>query len=233
LKQGSFTLKDSFSLKKVALAAASRDSLALYTKSTGRLRTGTFRGGRYAQVGVIAVRSGFTHAAASCDSLVLYDSVTGRTLVGTLVSGRLRHRAKLLLAPGWTRVVASCDTLLFGDHGAQDSFTGTLSGGDWTPVSTDTSDSFLFPLLQATASSWISVASNFGVWGPMGAGARSAIADADSFGPWDRIAGTARSILFYRADGTECRWTIVNGVAQDFGCPNAIGAGWSLIVGGR
>ena len=119
LHNGAYTKKATFALSGVSLAAASRSSLALYTRDTGRLRTGTFRNGRYAAVESITIRTGFTHMAASCDSLLLYNTATGRFPVGTLAGGRFRDRTSGLLFPGFDRVSATC--LLYTSPSPRDS----------------------------------------------------------------------------------------------------------------
>ncbi len=243
LKHRIYTKVDSFALRGVDLAAASRSSLALYTRSTGRLRTGTFRRGAYAPVESMTVRSGFTHAAASCDSLVLYNRTTGRYLMGTLINGRFRNRSSGFLDAGAERIAATCDALVLWDVGVDLGTVTTfaIGGGDLRSGNTvntvgtesiarlaTTSDSYMF--LVETAGGL------FGGWGIMDAqhdppffGSHS----SSAFVPWAIIAGTADSLLFYNPDGAACRWWLVNGDIAISSCAVTLPKGFTVIAGGK
>lgn len=234
LKQGAFTQKRSFTLRKVTAAAATRDSLALYDKATGKLRTGTFRKGVYRHVKTITIRPGFTHAAGSCDSVLFYNTLTGRALAGTLVSGRFRDRTLYQIGAGWTTMVASCDTAWITDAGGQVSMLGALSGGDWVQHGpTINPDSFSFSILAATRDSVLSLAGNFGIWGTLTGGTRALGGNSSDFAVWDRVAGTATTLQFYRADGLEARAVLLGGAYGFVGASSSYRSGWRIIVGGR
>jgi hypothetical protein len=235
LKAGTFTQKASFRLKRVSLAAATRSSLALYTKGTGRLRTGTFRNGIFRQREAITIRPGFTHVAGSCDTVFFYNTLTGRALAGTLVKGRFRNRTSYQLQPGWTNVTASCDTAWLSDVGKQSSLIGGLSGGDWSQIGSPIDpDSFAFPLQAATRDSVLSLArGNAGHWGTLTAGTRDLRGYAGSFATWDLVAGTASTLQFYRSDGLEARAKLVGGIYTLVGSSSDYSSGWRIIVGGR
>ena len=87
LKGTTYTRKRSLGMSGVSAAAATRTSLALYTKGSGKLRTGTFRNGIYTPVETdhpphrLHARGGFVRLAAALQPL------TGRALSGTLVAG--------------------------------------------------------------------------------------------------------------------------------------------------
>lgn len=235
LKAGVFVQKASFPLKRVSLAAATRSSLALYTKGTGTLRTGTFRGGIFRKREAVTIRPGFTHVAGSCDTILFYNALTGRALAGTLVKGRFRNRTSYQLRPGLTHVTASCDTAWLSDAGLQSSLIGGLSGGDWRQIGPPIDpDSFAFPLQAATRDSVLSLArGNAGHWGTLTAGSRNLPGYASDFATWDLVAGTASTVQFYRSDGSEARAKLVGGVYTLVGSGSTYSSGWKIIVGGR
>jgi hypothetical protein len=242
LHHGVFTGKAQFSLGGVSLAAASRSSLALYTKSSGRLRTGTFRFGTYDPVEHITVRSGFTHIAASCDSLILYQRATGRALVGTLEGGRFRQRHSVALAAGYERIAATCTGLLLWDVDTGPLDIYSLEDGEVVERSSTDTTVFGTPVrLATTTDSYLSLFPAFtpsgllGVWGRVRPKVEPALqnqSDSTDFVTWESIAGTATSLLFYDTDGTACTWWIAAGERKDSSC-DPLHAGWTVIAGGR
>jgi hypothetical protein len=243
LHHGVFTGKGQFSLSGVSLAAASRSSLALYTKSTGRLRTGTFRFGTYDPVEHTFVRSGFTHIAASCDSLILYRRATGRALVGTLEGGRFRNRHSLVLAAGYDRIAATCTGLLLWDVDTGPMDVYTLKDGEVVERSSTSTTVFGIPVhLATTTDSYMALFPAFtpsglaGVWGRLRPKAEPALqnqSDSTDFMTWQIIAGTATSLLFYNADGAACRWWLAAGEIEASSCDGPLQAGWTVIAGGK
>lgn len=233
-----FVRKGSFRMSGVTAAAASRSSLALYSRDTGRLRTGTFRGGVFTLKETVTIRSGFTHVAASCDSILFYNTNTGRILTGTLNGGRLRNRSSGFLAPGWQELAASCDTAWFVKPGSSSSSVhelGVLQGGDYAKQQDATDGTRT--VTGMTDTSWFALRGDgLGDWGPVANGSRSFDgAYGTEFTPgWTHVVGTATRILFYMPTGLSCIWGLVNGVADTTApCGNLVSPGWAIIAGGR
>jgi hypothetical protein len=246
LHNGVYTRKAAFSLDGVSLAAASRSSLALYTRDTGRLRTGTFRNGVYRPVETITVRTGFTHMVASCDTLLLYNGATGRTLVGTLVGGRFRDPTARNLGAGANRLAATCDGMIMLDivgpdessirvfslvagRAAWEVDTG-MSLGDPDLRLATTDDSYLVVVPSTAGATW------FGIWGlvvPAANPPLQTVSQTSGFSDWRIVAGTASSLQFYRPDGLTCRWWLAAGGIQASSCAGRMSAGWKVIAGGR
>lgn len=236
LKADAFVRKRSFAMSGVTHAAASRSTLALYNKATGKLRTGTFRSGVYTPVETITIRSGFTHVAASCDSILFYSSVSGRLLTGTLIGGRFRNASTRFVASGWMDVAASCDTAWFvktaGDQSTHE--LGVLVGGDYTKVQDDTDGART--VIAMTDTSWVALkGTGLGDWGPVSAGARTFDGDySTTFSPWDAMTGTASFVLFTMSSGESCIWRLVDGEAtQAAPCSQLLPAGLTVTAGGR
>jgi hypothetical protein len=148
LKAGVFTQEAVFSMGRVSSIAVSRDSLAVYDKRSGVLRTGRFRNGLHTIENRYELRTGYDRMVASCDTVMLVDNDTGHALTGLLVGGkltdRLRFRVPATRNPadpspyGWWRMTASCrqgmyDELCEPTGGGSGPTVGQLTDGRWTP----------------------------------------------------------------------------------------------------
>lgn len=236
LVDGVFSQKATYPLKGVSLAAAGRDSLALYTRSTGRLRTGRFRQGIYTRVEWLALPKGYSHMIASCDTLLLYNTATGKAMSGSFLGGRLRNRRAFTLPKGLTRMAASCDSAwLWGPTVVPDIRLGLLTEGRWTRTS---SLSMIAPnaRLGGTADSLVNLdGTGGGRWGRLLDGAYQNKGTASDFAAdWSVVAGTATTMLFYRSsDGYACGWTMDGGAPTAADCSVTFPAGWRGIAGGK
>jgi hypothetical protein len=243
LKERVYAKVATFSLSGVDLATASRSSLALYTQDTGRLRTGTFRNGRYTFVDAITVRTGFTHAASSCDTLFLYNRGTGRYLIGTLVGGRFQNRSSGFIAAGWDRASATCSGLLLFRRDPSNSVIQgyALSGGDLVAGGAQTVVGSPPPVrLATTRNSFMFLVPHspgpFGAWGTASPASDPPIAATDSdtnFVAWAIIAGTGDSLMFYNPDGSTCRWWLVDGDIEGSSCSGSLPKNLKVIAGGK
>ena len=235
LKNGTYTRKHRFALSGVTAAAADRSSLALYTKGTGRLRTGTFQGGTWTPVETISVRSGFTHAVGSCDSLLLYNTVSGRAMSGTLIGGRFRNRTSFFLPAGLTSLGSSCDTTWFSGPNLLAApprgMVGTLTGGDWVKTGdvygTDNR-------IGMDGTSYIQWRGTFAAWGSAIGGVIDEVEVVNNFDPWDIVTGSANTFIYHQNNGFTCTQQVVGMVQGTPTCgSDIVTTGWSIIVGGR
>jgi hypothetical protein len=245
LKDGVYTRKRVMSMGGVTHAAVSRDSLALYNRGTGRLRTGTFRGGVYTPVTSRLIQPGFTHLAASCDSLILYNALTGSYRIGAFTTGRLRGNQTGSLPTGVVWMTASCDSLAFvttdGDWWLR---VRTMSGGGLGPAGglTDLGGWCNGPLATSTADSLLMVGQarpqpgvptrDCGRVGRLQGGVFSKTSDPRGFSDWSLLAGTARNVLFYHSSGLAYAWRLSNGSITDYG-QRQLPRGWKVIAGGK
>lgn len=148
LKAGVFTKQAVFSLGRVSSIAVSRDSLAVYDRRSGVLRTGRFRNGLHSLSHRYELRAGYDRMVASCDTVMLVDNDTGHALTGLLVDGRLTDRVRFRVPAtrnpaepspyGWWRMTASCrqgmyDELCDPTGGGSGTTVGQLTEGRWTP----------------------------------------------------------------------------------------------------
>lgn len=237
LKGTTYTRKKQFAMSGVSAAAATRTSLAIYTKGSGKLRTGTFRNGVYTPVETVTLRTGFTHAVGSCDSLLLYNSLTGRALSGTLVSGRLRNRSSFFLPVGLTSLGSSCDTTWFSGPNflavPPNGVRGTLSGGDWRKTGDVFANSDVRVGMSGT--SYIAyTTSGYAVWGSAVGGVLSQKNATSDNKTYDIFTGAASTMLYYDTSGYACVQRFVLGVPEPAACaPNIVTNGWAVITGGR
>jgi hypothetical protein len=245
LANGTFVKKRTLKLRGWDLAAVSRDTLALYDRDSGKLRTGRFRGGVFNPIETTTIRTGFRRMVASCDTLLLYEPASGRALTGILSGGKLRQKHPFQLGPGWDTFTASCDTTTFEDNGTPGGRRewGALTGGlysksgdqlnsvNWARILASTTDSLL-------AFDWAADCEPgpaCGYWGTLKDGQINAGNQGQSardFGEWDIVAGSASTIFFYDKDGVAGRSTLKDGVYQFIGS-GPFGKGWKLITGGR
>ena len=231
-----YTRKRTLSLSGVTAAAATRSSLALYSKGSGKLRTGTFRGGVYTPVETITVRSGFTAAVGSCDSLLLYNRLTGRAMSGTLIGGRFRNRTTFFLPAGFTELAASCDTTFF--NGPNDlavppkGLAGSLSGGDWTQGSFQYTN--ISTKVGMNSSTYVLSNGTFYQWGAAQGGAVNGTGNAticDGLRPRQRCRGHHALV---RVRGQRVPPADRRRRGRAAGCARApVPSGRTIIAGGR
>jgi hypothetical protein len=240
LKDGVFTKKRTLELRGWELAAASRDTLALYDRDTGKLRTGKFRRGVFMPFETKTLSTGFRIMVASCDTLLLYEPASGRALTGVLVEGKLRHRTTVQLATIWDQIAASCDTIVFEDGDTSVWNWGALTSGLFAQTG-GTSNLGRARIVAATADSYMAYDTNTcsnvpphcAHWGHLEGGVLSLAGDASNAGVFDRIGGTASSLLLYDTDGTAARATLKAGAFVPMGPPGPFAKGWKVISGGR
>ena len=131
LKGGVFHQKRMLHMSGWTNAAVSRDTLPLYSRSTGKLKTGTFLNGIFTAKKTRTITTGWTTVIASCDSVLFYRRSTGAGFTATLKGGLMGTRHTLGLSSGWNLIDASCDTIGFLAVGTTSStgVNGTLKGG--------------------------------------------------------------------------------------------------------
>jgi len=228
LIRGQFQREDSFKTGTWTGAAASRDTLALYNRNTGRLLTGKFRGGLFVPKETRTIATGFDRIAAGCDTIVIGGGPTNVGIIATLTDGLLRHQQPFNVYHPQL-MIASCHELEKINRDSQDGY-DIANGGALEDCATYGP---LFAKLAATADSYLGVKGANGSWGHATNACLGQVGSSSSFGSWDILAGTATSILFYKADGRGASGIVNNGGYTYTGSVSGLGAGWRIIVGGR
>lgn len=243
LQAGVFAKKRTFKLKGGwTHAAAGRDTLALYDRNNGKLRTGHFRNGVFTSVKTVKVGTIYRRMIASCDTLLLYAPATGRILTAFLDDGRARNQTIDHIEAGWDLMASTCDTAMFVETspGNQAVVWGPLDAGGFTPSGSAPLSSV--GRFAATGSSWFAYdigaagpcTPRCGSWGAVNAttGLVFGGLSPEPLIAADIVAGTASSILLYRRDGASRRARLVNGTLGTIRA-SRLPKGLTIIAGGR
>jgi hypothetical protein len=236
LKNGVFHRQRTFATTGWTAAAATRDSLALYNKATGKLKIGTFRGGIFTAKHTRRLLKGYTRLGSTCDSLMLYNGATGRAVTATLTGGELGARSAYSLPLSANIVVGACKGFYIWSNNGGEFARGTLEGGLWTQSHRDTTGGSVIDRWAMTADSSLYIRSSAG-----GAGEWDQVEDngqlvaggsTDTFGAWDIVAGTGNSVLFYIRDGIVATGVLSGGNYTYIGSQD-FSVGWTIVAGGR
>jgi hypothetical protein len=239
----SFTPTGSFRTSGWSDIAVGADTMLLYDKRDGRLRTGLFVNGVFTPRANRQIPEGFTHVAASCDTALFYRRRSGRAMTAPIVNGRVQLSQKdtFFMGRGFRLVEASCDTAILlkrsDGTGSVTVKNGLLQGGMYT----DQSDSLVVPTptrLAATTNSYlmVDVPDADGVWGLATGGAIDPPnGSATDFAVvWDIIAGAPTTIYFYdRPTRAGCVSSLSGGAYTFLGCLPSAPARIKLIAAGR
>jgi hypothetical protein len=240
---GAFTSTGSFRTSGWSDIAVGSDTLLMYDKRDGTLRTGLFEGGDFTSKATRHIAEGFTHMAASCDTVLFYRRRSGRAFTAPIANGRvqLQDKHSFFMGKGFKLVEASCDTAILlrraDGVGTVAVKNGLLQGGTYT----DQTDSLVLPTptkLAATMDSYlmVDVPDSTGIWGTATGGAISAPTGSasDFANVWDIIAGTSDTVYFYdRPPKVGCRSVLSGGGYAFFGCFASAPGRIKLIAGGR
>ena len=222
-------------------AASSRDTLMLYNKNTGAVKTGLVGGGMYwGDVQNTNLGAGWTHLTASCDSFLLYHRPSGYRETGLLQNGYATPKVYGSgFSTGWDLIDASCDTIHFR-KGASEGMTahGRLVGGYFSQHGYSYfGGNRTITHMTHTATSWLQLAKydGFGNWGPA-TGGSDAIAYGAAFDfstAWDILAGTENTVIFYDKESGAAATSIVSGASYTFANSYGFSPGWDLMAGAK
>jgi hypothetical protein len=237
--QGIFRRRATFKTTRWTAAAASRDSLALYNKATGKLQLGTFRSGIFSPTGTRTLVTGYTHVVATCDTVLFFNGSTGRGFTATLIDGKLGPKTIYALDERMESFVTSCDSLYVEEAFESETddstlfWRGVLEHGKYSETRVYHTDTLY--RMTASADTYLKLTHPFtggGRWGTLVDGGWTFTDGATGFGDWDVLVGTGKAVLFYIRDGFMATGTLTGGnyayvTSRDFG------AGWQIIAGGK